>query len=236
MFLNVAPWVKTFPYKAKSNYCPLWQSWITTAHVKSACQGKLGTTIQNHSNNGGLFKNFDTAKFFTFNKSFVADLSFRLLQKLRLLSRQIISFVHRGYFSEHQVKTCLKNTSPRKCSEILAIPGVHVVILPLHSSPDWVLLHRSRCGDWKFPSTLYKSNTVRNHRIFADWSFWEAFSSGVLKNNLVVQKIKFVSTTDEGFVEVCNKTLIEGVSKFLKRPPSCCYVVAMVCLVVPSFP
>ena len=143
----------------------------TTAHVKSARQGKLGTTIQNHSDNGGLFKNFDTAKFFTFNKSFVTKLSFRLLQSLRLLSSQIISFVHRGYFSEHQVKTCLKNTSPRKCSEILAIPGVHVVILPLHSSPDWVLLHRSRCGDWKFPSTLYKSNTVRNHRIFADWSF-----------------------------------------------------------------
>ena len=181
-----------------------WQSWITTAHVKSARQGKLGTTIQNHSNNGGLFKNFDTAKFFTFNKSFVANLSFRLLQSLRLLSRQIISFVHRGYFSEHQVKTCLKNTSPRKCSEILTIPGVHLVILPLHSSPDRVFLHRSRCGDRKFPSTLYKSNTVRNHCIFADWSFWETFSSGVLKNNLGVQKIKFVSTTDEGFAEVWN--------------------------------
>ena len=88
-----------------------------------------------------------------------------------LLSRQIISFVHRGYFSEHQVKTCLKNTSPPKCSEILTIPGVHLVILPLRSSPDWVFLHRSRCGDRKFPSTLYKNNTVRNHCIFADWSF-----------------------------------------------------------------
>ena len=131
-------------------------------------------------------------------------LSFRLLQNLRLLSRQIISFVHRGYFSEHQVKTCLKNTSPRKCSEILTIPGVHLVILPLHSSPDRVFLHRSRCGDRNFPSTLYKSNTVRNHCIFADWSFWETFSSGVLKNNLGVQKIKFVSTTDEGFAEVWN--------------------------------
>ena len=99
---------------------------------------------------------------------------------------------------------CLKNTSPRKCSEILTIPGVHLVILPLHSSPDRVFLHRSRCGDRNFPSTLYKSNTVRNHCIFADWSFWETFSSGVLKNNLGVQKIKFVSTTDEGFAEVWN--------------------------------
>ena len=71
------------------------------------------------------------------------------------------------------------------------------------------------------------------------------FSSGVLKNNLRVQKVKFVSTTDEGFAEaetsVCNKNLIEdglktAVSKFLKRPPSCCYVVAMVCLIVLSFP
>ena len=88
---------------------------------KARAKGKLGTTIQHHSNNGGLFKNLDTAKFFTFNKSFVANLSFRLLQSLRLLSGQIISFVHWGYFSEHQVKTCLKNTSPRKCSEILTI-------------------------------------------------------------------------------------------------------------------
>ena len=147
----------------------------TELNNNCACQKraprKTGTTIQNHSNNGGLFKNFDTAKFFTFNKSFVANLSFRLLQSFRLLSGQIISFVHRGYFSEHQVKTCLKNTSPRKCSEILTIPGVHLVILPLHSSPDWVLLNRSRCGDWNFSSTLYKSNTVRNHCIFADWSF-----------------------------------------------------------------
>ena len=105
------------------------------------------------------------------------------------------------------MKTCLKNTSPRKCSEILTIPGVHLVILPLHSSPDRVFLHRSRCGDRKFPSTLYKSNTVRNHCIFADWSFWGTFSSGVLKNNLGVQKIKFVSTTDEGFAEVWNLSL-----------------------------
>ena len=112
-----------------------------------------------------------TAKIFTFNKSFLANLSFRLLQSLCLLSRQIISFVHRGYFSEHQVKTCLKNTSPRKCSEILTIPGVHLVILPLHSSLDRVFLHRSRCGDRKFPSMLHKSNTVQNHCIFADWSF-----------------------------------------------------------------
>ena len=71
------------------------QSWITTAHVKSARQGKLGTTIQNHSNNGGLFKNFDTAKFFTFNKSFVANLSFRLLQSLRLLQTCQLSRFHR---------------------------------------------------------------------------------------------------------------------------------------------
>ena len=27
------------------------KSSITTAHVKSACQGKLGTTTQNHNNN-----------------------------------------------------------------------------------------------------------------------------------------------------------------------------------------
>ena len=32
--------------------------------------------------------------------------------------------------------------------------------------------------------------------------FLETFSSGVLKNNLGVQKIKFVSTTDEGSAEV----------------------------------
>ena len=163
-------------------------------------------TIQNHSNNGGLFKNFGTAKIFTFNKSFVANLSFRILQSLRLLSRQIISFVNRGYFSEHQVKTCLRNTSPRKCTEILTIPGVHLVILPLHSSPDWVFLHRSRCGDRTFPSTFYKSNTVRARCIFADWCF-------------LLVKVK-----------------IFAVSIFFKRPPSCCYVVAMVCLVVPSFP
>lgn len=70
--------------------------------------GRRHKTIATIGAYGGIFKNFDSARISTFNKSLVANLSLKVRQGLRLLSRHIISFGHLCFLSWHRVKKCLE--------------------------------------------------------------------------------------------------------------------------------
>ena len=64
-------------------------------------------TTQNHGI-GGIFKNLDSAKISTFNKSLVANLSVKVQQGLHLSSKHNISFGHLCFLSGHHEKKCLE--------------------------------------------------------------------------------------------------------------------------------
>ena len=131
-------------------------------------------------------------------------------------SRALFSFLLPDT-TKHQVKTCLKNTSLQSAVRLLPFLEYSLLIFCLY-----ILLLTgysytgSRCGDCKFPFTLYKSKTVLTCCIFADCSFWYTFLPGVQKNNLGVQKIKInfsrqqMKALQKSETLVCNKTLIEG--------------------------